>query len=56
MGHADERNPLIYWPSAVGLDAGPMQGLNKAADDVYWAGKVKTNFICSIGHSDGNRV
>ncbi len=43
---------------AVGLDAGPMQGLNKkAADDVYWAGtKVKTNFICSIGHGDETTV
>ena len=43
---------------AVGLDAGPMQGLNKkAADEAYWAGtRVKTNFICSIGHGDETTV
>ncbi|MDG2034289.1 MAG: malonic semialdehyde reductase [Rhodospirillales bacterium] len=43
---------------AVGLDAGPMQGLNKkAADGAYWAGtRVKTNFICSVGHGDETTV
>ena len=41
---------------AVGLDAGPMQGLDKkAADAVYWSGtSVKTNFICSVGY--GNEI
>ena len=43
---------------AVGLDAGPMQGLDKkAADEAYWAGtKVKTNFICSVGYGDETTV
>ena len=43
---------------AVGLDAGPMQGLDKtAADEDFWAGtKVKTNFICSIGRGDETTV
>ena len=43
---------------AIGLDAGPMQGLNKkAADEAFWAGtRVKTNFICSVGYGDENTV
>jgi len=43
---------------AVGLDAGPMQGLDKAAaDEAFWAGtEVKTNFICSVGYGDENTV
>ena len=43
---------------AVGLDAGPMQGLNKkAADEAYWADtRIKTNFICSVGHGDETTV
>ena len=43
---------------AVGLDAGPMQGLDKeAADRAFWEGtEVKTNFICSVGYGDENTV
>ena len=43
---------------AVGLDAGPMQGLNKAkADEVFWSGTdIKTNFVCSIGRGDEDTV
>ena len=43
---------------AVGLDAGPMQGLDKEeADRAFWAGtEVRTNFICSIGHGDESTV
>ena len=43
---------------AVGLDTGPMQGLNKsAADKAFWAGtKFKPNFICSIGRGDETTI
>ena len=43
---------------AIGLDAGPMQGLNKAkADEVFWSGTdIKTNFVCSIGRGDEGTV
>jgi len=43
---------------AVGLDAGPMQGLDKvAADEAFWQGtEVKTNFICSVGYGDETTV
>ena len=43
---------------AVGLDAGPMQGLNiQEADKAFWVGtEVRTNFICSIGHGDETTV
>ena len=43
---------------AVGLDAGPMQGLDKvAADEAFWLGtEVKTNFICSVGYGDETTV
>ena len=43
---------------AVGLDAGPMQGLDKAAaDEAFWSNTmVKTNFICSIGLGDETTV
>lgn len=43
---------------AVGLDAGPMQGLDKLkADEAFWAGtEVRTNFICSVGRGDEKTV
>jgi 3-hydroxypropanoate dehydrogenase len=43
---------LIMAARALGLDAGPMSGFDKAAvDAAFWAGtRVETNFICSIGH------
>ncbi|MBL6958514.1 MAG: malonic semialdehyde reductase [Rhodospirillales bacterium] len=43
---------------AVGLDAGPMQGLDKpAADEAFWAGtEVKTNFICAFGRGNETTV
>ena len=49
---------LIIAIRAVGLDAGPMQGLDKkAADEVYWNGtQIRTNFICSIGYGDESTV
>ena len=49
---------LIMAIRAVGLDAGPMQGLDKkAADEVYWnETQIRTNFICSIGYGDESTV
>jgi nitroreductase len=42
---------LILAARALGLDAGPMSGFDKAAvDAAFWAGtRVETDFICSLG-------
>ncbi|MEO9617179.1 MAG: malonic semialdehyde reductase [Parasphingorhabdus sp.] len=49
---------LIMAARALGLDCGPMSGFNpQAVDDVFWSEtKVKTNFICTIGHGDPSKV
>ena len=49
---------LIMAARALGLDAGPMSGFDKAAvDAAFWAGtRVETNFICSIGHGTGEKL
>ena len=46
---------LILAARALGLDCGPMSGFdNGKVDALFFAGtKVKSNFICSIGHGDG---
>jgi 3-hydroxypropanoate dehydrogenase len=43
---------------AVGLDVGPMQGIDKSGcDALYWAGtKVKTAFIVSLGRGDESTI
>ena len=43
---------------SVGLDVGPMQGINKPGmDGAFWAGtNVKTMFICSFGRGDETTV
>ena len=46
---------LILAARAVGLDTGPMSGFDNAAvDAAFFAGspRVKSNFICTIGHGD----
>lgn len=45
---------LILAARALGLDAGPMSGFDKAAvDAAFWADTtVETNFICSLGYAD----
>jgi 3-hydroxypropanoate dehydrogenase len=45
---------LILAARALGLDAGPMSGFDAAGvDAAFWAGtRVKTNFLCSLGHGD----
>ena len=42
----------------LGLDCGPMSGFDAVKVDAeFWAGtKVKTNFICNIGHGDPSKV
>ena len=37
---------------ALGLDCGPMSGFDNAkVDAVFFAGtRIKSNFICSLGH------
>ena len=39
---------------ALGIDCGPMSGFNNEAVDkeFFPDGKIKSNFICSIGHGD----
>ena len=45
---------LIVAARALGLDAGPMSGFDKAAvDAAFWAGTtIETNFLCSLGYGD----
>jgi len=49
---------FILAARALGLDCGPMSGFDAAKiDAAFWAGtKVKTNFICNIGHGDPAKV
>jgi nitroreductase len=46
---------LIIAARALGLDCGPMSGFdNGKVDALFFAGtRIKSNFICSIGHGDG---
>jgi len=43
---------------AVGLDCGPMSGFDNARVDAEFfpGGRIKSNFICSIGHGDPTKV
>lgn len=45
---------LILAARALGLDAGPMSGFDAAkVDAAFWGeGKVRTNFLCALGHAD----
>ena len=45
---------LILAARALGIDTGPMSGIDKAKiDAAFFAGTpVKTNFVCSLGHGD----
>lgn len=49
---------FILAARAVGLDCGPMSGFDAAGvDAAFWAGtKVKTNFLCSLGHGDPTKI
>jgi 3-hydroxypropanoate dehydrogenase len=43
---------------ALGLDCGPMSGFdNVKADAAFFAGtKVKSNFLCNLGHGDATKL
>ena len=45
---------LIIAARALGLDCGPMSGFDNAGvDKAFFSGtRVRSNFICSIGHGD----
>ncbi|MFN0160204.1 MAG: malonic semialdehyde reductase [Burkholderiales bacterium] len=49
---------LMVAARMLGLDCGPMSGFDAARVDAeFWAGsKVKTNFICNLGHGDPSKV
>lgn len=49
---------FILAARALGLDCGPMSGFDDAAvDAAFWAGtRVKTNFVCSLGHGDASQL
>ena len=45
---------FIIAARALGLDCGPMSGFdNDGVDKEFFAGtKIKSNFLCAIGHGD----
>ena len=49
---------LMIAARMLGLDCGPMSGFDAGKVDAeFWAGtKVKTNFICTMGHGDPSKV
>ncbi len=49
---------FIVAARALGLDCGPMSGFNNAkVDEEFFSGtRVKSNFICSVGHGDPSGV
>ena len=49
---------FILAARALGLDTGPMSGFdNGKVDALFFAGtKIKSNFICSIGHGNGENM
>jgi 3-hydroxypropanoate dehydrogenase len=49
---------LILAARALGLDCGPMSGFDAEAVDreFFPEGKVKSNFICNLGHGDPARL
>ena len=49
---------LILAARALGIDTGPMSGIDKAKiDEAFFAGtSVRTNFICSLGYGDPSKL
>ena len=49
---------MILAARALGLDCGPMSGFDAdKLDAAFWAGTaVKTNFICTLGHGNPDKV
>jgi len=49
---------LIMAARALGLDCGPMSGFDNAKVDAEFFpdGRVKSNFLCCLGHGDGSNL
>jgi 3-hydroxypropanoate dehydrogenase len=49
---------FIIAARALGFDCGPMSGFDNAmVDEVFFDGtKIKSNFLCNIGHGDGKSL
>ncbi len=49
---------FILAARALGLDTGPMSGFDNAAVDAAFfpTGKIKSNFICSVGYGDPGTI
>jgi len=49
---------LIVAARAIGLDCGPMSGFDNAVVDreFFPDGRLKTNFICNLGHADPDKI
>jgi 3-hydroxypropanoate dehydrogenase len=49
---------FILAARALGLDCGPMSGFDNAKVDqeFFSAGRVKSNFLCNLGHGDASKV
>lgn len=49
---------LMLAARALGLDCGPMSGFDApGVDAAFWSGtRVKTNFLCGLGHGDPARL
>jgi 3-hydroxypropanoate dehydrogenase len=49
---------LMLAARALGLDCGPMSGFDaQGVDAEFWSGtRVKTNFLCGLGHGDPSRL
>jgi 3-hydroxypropanoate dehydrogenase len=49
---------FILAARAVGLDTGPMSGFDNAKVDAEFfpGGRVKSNFLCNLGHGDSSKL
>lgn len=49
---------FILAARSLGLDCGPMSGFNNAlVDEAFFpGGKVKSNFLCNLGHGDPQKL
>lgn len=49
---------FIMAARALGLDCGPMSGFDNAAVDkaFFPDGKIKSNFLCNLGHGDADKL
>ena len=49
---------FILAARAVGLDCGPMSGFDNAKVDAEFFpdGRIKSNFLCNVGHGDPSKV